>query len=268
VTGALMVYTDVTERRRLEEQLRQARKMEAVGLLAGGIAHDFNNILTVVLGSVEVVKRDVSASEHTLEALEQIEQCALSAGALTRQLVTFSRRQVTKPEVMNLNEVLENRKALLRRLLGEDIKLELHLASDVGLIRADSGQIEQVIINLAVNAREAMPDGGELVITTRNEPLSEAFAATHPDTRPGPYVVLSVRDTGMGMGKEVIERVFDPFFTTKRPGKGTGLGLSIVYGIVKQAEGNVSVESKPGAGTTFTVHFPRVDTCEAGNRTA
>jgi signal transduction histidine kinase len=166
---------------------------------------------------------------------------------------------------MNLNEVLESRKALLRRLIGENIKLELDLASSLGLIRADSSQIEQVIINLAVNAREAMPDGGELAITTRNEPLSEAFAAIHPDTRPGPYVVLSVRDTGLGMDKEVVERVFDPFFTTKRPGKGTGLGLSIVYGITKQAEGSVSVESEPGAGTTFTVHFPRVDARETAN---
>ncbi|UCG15826.1 MAG: PAS domain-containing protein [Phycisphaerales bacterium] len=259
VTGALIVYTDVTERRRLEEQLRQAQKMEAVGLLAGGVAHDFNNLLMVVLGSVELVKRDVSASERTLEALEQVEQCALSAGALTRQLLTFSRRQFANPERMNLNEVLESRKALLRRLIGEDIKLELHLASDLDLIHADSGQIEQVIMNLAVNAREAMPDGGELTITTRNELLRETFAATHPDTRPGPHVVLSVRDTGLGMDKDVIERVFDPFFTTKRPGKGTGLGLSIVYGIVKQAGGNISVESKPRAGTTFTVRFPHVD---------
>jgi len=259
ITHYVEVLHDITDHVALEEQLRQSQKMEAVGRLAGGVAHDFNNVLTAILGNVDLAKRSLDRPTSTAEFLLEIEQCAGSAAQLTRQLLTFSRRQVIRPEVIKLNDTLERMKGMLRRLIDEDVRLSFDQEDDLGQVRVDAGQVEQVILNLAVNAREAMPGGGELIVSTRNMRLDEAYTATRPDVKPGPYVVLSVSDTGCGIPKDTIRRIFEPFFTTKPSGRGTGLGLSIVFGIVKQAGGHVAVYSEPGVGTTFHVYLPRVD---------
>ena len=241
-----------------EQQLRQAQKIEAVGRLAAGVAHDFNNILTAVTGHSELLLRLLSADDPRRKHAEQIEKSAYMAAALTRQLLTFSRKQVIEPRVLKLNAIILNIEKMLRRLIGEDIKFCTELDPAAGHIKADSGQIEQVIMNLAVNARDAMPTGGKLTIATANTTLDKNYLKNFPELCPGDYVMLAVSDTGTGMSEEVKAHLFEPFFTTKPPGKGTGLGLATCFGIVKQSTGHLSVYSELGRGTTFRIYFPQV----------
>lgn len=247
---------DISERKVLESQLRMGQKMEAIGRLSGGIAHDFNNLLGVILGFSRLLKKalrgDPLLSEHVME----IEKAGDRAVSLTRQLLAFSRQQLLKPVVIDLNALLLDMQEMLPRLLGEDINVELHLQEDLGRLKADQSQIEQVVMNLAINARDAMPGGGTLEISTCNASLSENYARTHVGSTPGEYVSLIVRDTGIGMNAHTLAHIFEPFFTTKEVGKGTGLGLSTVYGVVKQSNGYISVESAPGEGATFQIYLP------------
>ena len=255
----LATIRDVTERRQLEMQLRQAQKMEAIGRLAGGVAHDFNNVLTAVFGYVDLLREDLPPESDAQKDLVEVRKAAERAASLTRQLLAFSRQQVLEPVVLELNELVAEFEKMLRRVIGEDVELRLALGADVGNVRADAGQLHQVIMNLVVNARDAMPTGGKLTLETANAELTAAYAELHKPVVPGPYVMLAVNDTGTGMTPEVQARIFEPFFTTKEKGKGTGLGLSTVYGIVKQSGGYVWVYSEPGKGTTFKVYLPRVD---------
>jgi signal transduction histidine kinase/CheY-like chemotaxis protein len=241
-----------------EEQLRQAQKMDAVGKLAGGIAHDFNNLLMVIRGDSDLMLRRLAPGHSLRRNAEGIRDAADQAASLTRQLLAFSRKQVTAPRLVDLNSIVASIHAMLQRLLGETINLVTVTAPDLGGVKADPGQMEQMILNLCVNARDAMPDGGRLTVRTANVDLDEAAAARLSDTRPGPYVLLEVGDTGVGMDAETRSHLFEPFFTTKEQGKGTGLGLSTVYGTVKQSGGHIRVESEPGRGSTFTVYLPRV----------
>ena len=250
---------DITERRHLEDQLRLAQKMEAVGRLAGGVAHDFNNMLGVILGYAELLVRRLPAEEPLRSQALEIRRTSERAAALTRQLLAFSRRQVLQPRILDLSLVVSNMEEMLRRLIGEDVHLVSAAEGEVGLVKADPGQIEQVIMNLAVNARDAMPGGGRLTIATANVELDEARAAERPGVQPGPYVMLSVSDTGGGMDAETLSHLFEPFFTTKEPGRGTGLGLATAYGIVKQSDGHIWVLSEPGHGTSVTIYLPRVE---------
>ena len=250
---------DITERRNLEEQLRLAQRMEAVGLLAGGIAHDFNNILTVISGYAEMIlERSADGSEDRDDAKE-IQAGAEHATSLTHQLLAFSRQQVLKPEVLNLNLILENLTRMMRRLIGEDIEMETHADANLGAVKADPGQIEQIVLNIVVNARDAMPSGGKLTVVTANVDLDESYSATHAYTAPGPYVLLEISDNGTGMDEATSLHIFEPFYTTKKKGKGTGLGLSTVYGIVKQSGGHIEVDSQLGKGTTFKIYLPRIE---------
>jgi PAS domain S-box-containing protein len=252
------ILRDITERKHLEEQLRQSQKMDAVGQLAGGIAHDFNNLLTVISGYSELLLRRLPSDHPGRPAVEQISQAGKRAVALTSQLLAFSRKQVLQPTVLDLNATVRNLEPMLRRLIGEHIELRVKLPPDVGEVKADSGQIEQVIMNLVVNARDAMPNGGWLTVETANASVDHGSSIPTVEARPGEYVMLSVSDTGVGMDAVTRSRIFEPFFTTKENGKGTGLGLSTVYGIVEQSDGFISADSEPGRGTTFRVYLPQV----------
>ncbi|HUA59602.1 MAG TPA: PAS domain S-box protein [Verrucomicrobiae bacterium] len=255
---AIAFVSDISQRKRLEEQLLHAQKMEAVGRLAGGVAHDFNNMLTVISGYNRMMLDELSALDPLRGYAEEVLKAADRAAALTNQLLAFSRRQVMQPRVVNVNTILGQTEKMLQRLIGEDISLALSLAPNTGNVRADPGHIEQAIVNLAVNARDAMPMGGRLSIETGNVTLDEDYARTHMGVTPGDFVMIAVSDSGHGMDAETRRRIFEPFFTTKAKGKGTGLGLATVYGIIKQTGGDIWVYSEPGRGTTFKLYFPRV----------
>jgi len=259
----LVVAQDISERRHLELQLRQSQKMEAIGRLAGGVAHDFNNLLMVIKGHTELLLNALEPGDSMARKIEQIDRSADRATTLTRQLLAFSRLQVLQPQVINLNAVVEEMGKLLPRLIGEDIELIFRLDQNLGSIRADASQMEQVMMNLAVNARDAMPSGGKLMIETRKCELEQNYIASHPFMKPGSYVLLDVTDTGTGMDEETQAHIFEPFFTTKEKGKGTGLGLATVYGIVKQSGGFIWVYSEMGKGTSFKIYLPRVDATQA-----
>jgi two-component system cell cycle sensor histidine kinase/response regulator CckA len=256
VRGLIVNFRDVTDRVRLEAALRQAQKMEAIGSLASGIAHDFNNLLTAILGFTELTLSQLDGAHPVRPDLEEVEKAATSAAALTRQLLAFSRKQILQPEVLDLNAAVARIEKLLRRTLGENISLLTRLATPLGRVIADSGQIEQVILNLAVNARDAMPAGGTLTIETTNVVLDADYAVHHSDATAGAHVLVAISDTGIGMDATVQTHLFEPFFTTKERGKGTGLGLATVYGIVRQSGGSVSVYSEGGHGTTFKIYLP------------
>jgi hypothetical protein len=255
----LTLVTDITEKKRLEAQLLQSQKMESVGRLAGGVAHDFNNLIGVITGYGDLLQRDVGPGHPAFGRVAEIRRAADRAAALTRQLLAFSRKQVLEPKVLDLNAVVADVDKMLRRLIGEDVQLVTVFGRDLGRVKADPGQMEQVIVNLAVNARDAMPHGGKLIIETGNADLDQSYARSRPDARPGPHVMLAISDTGHGMDAETLSHMFEPFFTTKEKGKGTGLGLATVYGIVRQSGGHVMVYSEPGRGTTFKVYLPRFD---------
>jgi signal transduction histidine kinase/ActR/RegA family two-component response regulator len=242
--------------KKTEEQLVQAQKMEAVGRLAGGVAHDFNNLLSAILGYSAILLEDLEAGDRVREEIEEIKKAGERAATLTRQLLAFSRQQVLEPRIVDLNEVIGNIDQMLRRLLGEDVTLLVSTHRELSKIKVDPGQIEHVIMNLVVNARDAMPNGGRLTIETHNVILDEAYAREHPEVTPGPHVLLAVSDSGIGMDKKTLGRIFEPFFTTKVKGKGTGLGLSMVFGIVTQSRGSIWVYSEPGKGATFKIYFP------------
>jgi PAS domain S-box-containing protein len=258
LVGAVVTFLDITGKKRLEAQLLQSQRMESVGRLAGGVAHDFNNLLTVITGYGELLMRDLEPGHPGLARVEQIGKAAERAATLTRQLLAFSRKQVLEPRVLDLEAVVADVEQMLRRLIGEDVQFVTVSGGGLGRVRADPGQIEQVIVNLAVNARDAMPKGGKLILETRNVELDESYVRHRPDARLGRHVVLAVSDTGQGMSAETLAHAFEPFFTTKEAGKGTGLGLATVYGIVRQSGGHVTIYSEPGRGTTCKVYLPRV----------
>jgi nitrogen-specific signal transduction histidine kinase/CheY-like chemotaxis protein len=255
----VLALHDASARGRLQEQLRQAQKMEALGMLAGGIAHDFNNLLTIISGYSQMLMASSHMStERDRTAIEQVLKASQRAADLTGQLLAFSRRQNIQPKVLEVNQVVDQTATMLRRLIGEDIDLRIQKAPDAGRIHADAGQMQQMLINLVINSRDAMPEGGSLLIRTANAELGPDYIGQHLGVRPGSYVVLEVSDTGEGMDPATRKRIFEPFFTTKPPGKGTGLGLSTVYGIVRQCGGSIDLYTEPGHGTTFRVYLPRV----------
>jgi PAS domain S-box-containing protein len=256
---AFAFITDITARLRLEEQLRQSQKLEAVGQLAGGVAHDFNNLLTVIHGYSAMSLDSLDADSPLREPIEEIEKAAVSAASLTRQLLAFSRRNVVRPQILTLNSVVSHMEKMLGRVLGEDVELILEMDDALDAVRADPGLIEQIVMNLAVNARDAMPQGGKLILETANLYLDKEYAGAHLAVKTGRHAMIAVTDTGSGMSEEVRSRIFEPFFTTKPQGKGTGLGLATVYGIVQQMEGSIWVYSEPDKGTTFKILFPSAE---------
>ena len=266
VQGAICMALDVTDRKQLEEQFRQAQKMEAVGRLAGGIAHDFNNLLMVIQGYADLLADRLPVGESLHRNAEQIQTAAQRAAALTQQLLAFSRKQILAPKVLNVHSVVADMEKMLQRLIGEDIELETSSKPDLWLVKADRSQIEQVVMNLAVNARDAMPKGGRLTIETANVEFDSTVSHSPAVVAPGKYVMLAVTDNGCGMDTKTQAHIFEPFFTTKEKGKGTGLGLATVYGVVKQSGGYVWVYSEPGHGTTFKIYLPRIEdeTASAG----
>jgi two-component system, cell cycle sensor histidine kinase and response regulator CckA len=251
------VLRDITEYKRLEAQFLQSQKMEAVGVLAGGVAHDFNNLLNVINGYAELILEDIDPDDPIREEIEQIREAGQRATSLTSQLLAFGRKQIMQPEIFDLNQVIANMSSMLRRMIGEDIEVVSNIPQDPMLINADPGKIQQVVMNLVVNARDAMPNGGKLTIETATADLDKNYVRDHPMTKPGPYVMMAISDNGIGMDTETQARIFEPFFTTKAKGKGTGLGMSTVYGIVKQSDGFIWVYSEPGKGTTVKIYFPR-----------
>lgn len=260
VQKLVIVNRDVTDRKNLEEQFRQSQKMEAVGRLSGGVAHDFNNLLGVIIGYSEFLQERLGPEDALRSSVDEILKAGKRAAQLTRQLLAFSRQQVLDPKVIDLNNAVSDMDKLLRRLIGEDIELTTRLDPKLGRVKADQGQFEQVVMNLAVNARDAMPQGGRLIIQTANMVMDQEFVRRYPyPVQPGPYVCITMTDTGIGMDPETKARAFEPFFTTKDKGKGTGLGLSTVYGVVKQSGGYIDLISAPGEGTTFQIYLPRVD---------
>jgi PAS domain S-box-containing protein len=266
LTGAVLAFTDITERNRIEEQLRRSQKMDAVGRLAGGVAHDFNNLLTVILSTDDLLLRELDPGDPRREDAEEIKSAAMRAATLTRQLLAFSRQQPLDVKVLDVNIVVAGMGRLLRRLIGEDVALVTQQCRPLGRVRADAGRIEQVIMNLAVNARDAMQRGGTITIETANADLDERDVRRDVVIPQGRYVTLTVRDTGCGIDEVTRARMFDPFFTTKEPGKGTGLGLSTVYGIVTQSGGFIRVDSEPGRGATFTIYLPRCEEAAEASR--
>ncbi len=258
VEKLVIVNRDITERKRLEEQFRQSQKMEAVGRLSGGVAHDFNNLLGVIIGYGEIVQEGTPEGSSLRPCVDEMLKAGHRAADLTRQLLAFSRQQVMDPRILDLNAVVKDMEKMLKRLIGEDVQLKTKLDPALLRIKADPGQIEQVIMNLAVNARDAMPEGGELRLTTSNVCLDQDFVRPYP-VMPGDYVLFTVTDNGIGMDSKTRARVFEPFFTTKEKGKGTGLGLSTVYGVVKQSGGYIDLVSEPGAGATFNIYLPKVE---------
>ncbi|HEV8062230.1 MAG TPA: response regulator [Gemmataceae bacterium] len=256
IIGAVLVFRDVTERRRLEEHLRQAQKMEAIGYLAGGIAHDFNNIMTIIMGFSDILLASDKIATPDQRSLRAIHDAGKRAAALTQQIMAFSGKQMLMPCVLNLNSIVRDIGAMVRQLVGPDIELVTTTAPDLGLVRVDPTQIGQVILNLAANARDDMSISGQLIVTTSNTELGEETARQHPDVKPGRYALLSIRDTGSGMTEKELAHVFEPFFTTKEIGQGAGLGLATAYGIVKQSGGHIEVSSKLGHGTTFRIYLP------------
>lgn len=247
---------DVTDFIVLEEQFRQSQKMEAIGHLAGGVAHDFNNLLMAISGHTDLALMKMNEDDPHYKAFHEIRKSADRATSVTSRLLAFSRKQMLKPKVININSIILNMTSMLHRIIGEDVELTTMTAPDLGACRVDPGQVEQVILNLAVNARDAMPNGGRLLLETSNAILSDQDLKTNPEGVPGSYIQISVRDTGTGMTEEVVSRIFEPFYTTKDLGKGTGLGLATVYGIVKQSGGFISVESELNKGTAFRVYLP------------
>ena len=265
LAGTMGILVDITERKQLEEELRQAVKMEGIGRLAGGIAHDFNNLLTVIGGRAYLLLSQLPAGHAMRRDLLLIQQTGDRAAALTRQLLAFSRKQMLAPAVIDLNEIVSGMRALLERVLGEDVDLIMDLDPSLGHVSADPGQLEQVILNMAVNARDAMPEGGQLTLETRHLDVDPPYARQKVELAPGPYEVLSISDTGVGMDAATVARVFEPFFTTKAVGKGTGLGLATAYGIVKQSGGHITVHSEPGSGATFRIYLPRTESSESAS---
>jgi nitrogen-specific signal transduction histidine kinase/CheY-like chemotaxis protein len=247
---------DVTERRVLEEQLAQAQKLQSIGRLAGGVAHDFNNLLTAILGNAELTMMDLPEGHPARDGVREIVKAAERAASLTRQLLSFARKQMIEPVPLDLSMVVAGSIEMLRRLLGEDVEIMAELDEGLAIVQADPGQVQQLLVNLTVNARDAMPDGGRLVIETANLEVGDDFGAAHPGVAPGRYVTLTVTDTGTGMSDDVLRHLFEPFFTTKRQGEGTGLGLATCHGIVEQSGGHIMVHSDLGVGTTMTILLP------------
>ncbi|MGB7129683.1 MAG: ATP-binding protein, partial [Candidatus Sulfotelmatobacter sp.] len=256
VVGASAIARDITDQRRAEDQLRQSQKMEAIGRLAGGVAHDFNNVLGIINACAEFLRDRIDPASEPAVYVENIKKATDRGAALTRQLLAFSRRQVVKPVILDLNDRLKEISKLLRPLMGDDVEVQIVARSQAAIVEADPSQLDQIVMNLSVNARDAMPNGGRLILETDVVDFDQHFADQHQPLKPGKYVMLAVSDTGSGMDKETLSRIFEPFFTTKDPAKGTGLGLSTVYGIAQQSGGHIWVYSEPDRGTTFKVYLP------------